>query len=176
MAKCINCDKNQVKNDGDLCHKCADEDPNDPNNAQKLVVNELLTYAFLYIHKCTVAGLARVLSDFYSSDEVVEAVQCLVNAHPNSTVIGDDLTRPKRTSYAATLNDAGRLKLAEDLVTRGVEPIVKHGNQQVQFCATNLDRIPKFAPEELNVHSLMLRIERLEMRSKDLTELEVNCQ
>ena len=146
---------------------------NDLSN-KTLVKNELLTYAFHYVHQCTAESAAKAISDFYTGEEIVEAIKCLITAFPDCDAINDDFRR-KRTSAAAAVSDTNRNKLALDLIVKAVVPLADTPDREVIFCAMDLSKMPRHAPEEINISSLLVRIQNLEAKASKIDQIESTC-
>jgi hypothetical protein len=178
MTKCSKCDRNPVKGGNELCQKCSASDSasaNGATNGPTLVNCELLAYAFKYIHVASTGSMAKVISDFYSAEDIVDAMKNLSNAFSSNEALGEEIKRTKRTTATSGLSDANRFKLADDLINKGVKPLSKLKDPEVIFCAVDLDKVPKFKPEEANIHSLLLRIQNLEINAGRMDALETKC-
>ena len=117
-----------------------------------MIVNELLTYAKYYINNSTFENLKKLMLSFYTPEEILIAKRLLWEVCGNHL---DNLTErkttDKRTSEDANLNDLLSALIAIDA-----------NNVTTEFVAKDLLRLPKRAPEELNVTSLLERIVNLE--------------
>jgi len=67
------------------------------------------------------------------------------------------------------------VKLVEDLVIKGVVPLAEQTSPHVKFCAVDLAKVPRFAPEEVNMNSLLMRVQKLETSFGKLEKLESTC-
>ena len=178
--KCSKCEKNNTKANSDLCGRCA-KAPETLNNSTEeaagmvkptVVVCELLTYVFQYWHQSSPRGMVDTVSDFYSPEEVVSAIKCLSDAYPNNDLIGDEVRRSKRSCITPGMSDTAKTKLVDDLIMKGVKPLVDSKAPQVIFCAANLERVPKFKPEAINIHSILQRVQLLEAKTERFSEVE----
>lgn len=190
MTKCVKCEKSNAKAGTDFCQKCGKEntitvtnndhkeDNNDLTtaiNKPMLVQNELLSYAFHYVHNCAAASMINVISEFYSSEDILEAMKCLGSAYAGTGLLNEELCRSKRVSTASSLSNVSLVKLVEDLVIKGVVPLAEQTSPHVKFCAVDLAKVPRFAPEEVNMNSLLMRVQKLETSFGKLEKLESTC-
>ena len=126
---------------------------------QQLIRNELLTYAFQYVHKSSLDELVKTICDFYTPDEISTARNCLWDTFENHDEVVLQGSRPRN---AAKLEGTALIRCAEDLIAKGVLIVASAPQVQSPFCAIDLERIPKYAPEEVNFASIMARLIKLE--------------
>ena len=138
-----------------------DDDDGDVNI--KLVQNELLCYAFTYIDSCSPDMLINAIEKFYDNQEIHEAKDILW--HEYGSIL--DTTKDRRRSCVRTAASAEAI----DIILKGVL-VVKDLviDCHVQFCAVNLQRLPRFSPEEVNLQSLVSRVATLELHMQQVRD------
>ena len=67
-------------------------------NGAKLVLNELLTYAFNHVNRCNPASLVQTILDFYTPEEIIKAKMCLWSTFENDDTILLQGTKPSRSN------------------------------------------------------------------------------
>jgi len=117
-----------------------------PTSTAVLVVSELLSYAVFYRDKTSAESLRRVLVHFYSPNEINAAKKLFV-----ATCLSDlaecSLKTERRKSSSRMLHEIE----VEDII--GIADYLDQRSKlhQVKFVAANLDRLPKYGPEEVNI-------------------------
>ena len=129
----------------------------------EIVINELLAYVGFYRNRSNADALRRTVSTFYSPTEVSQAkriqvrqFQLLLNACP--------LTAERRSSATHTARDAE----LEDIT--GIFDMLdtQAALNNTTFAAANLDNLPKYGPEEINVAQVVERQVRFESTLNDV--------
>jgi elongation factor P hydroxylase len=116
-----------------------------------IVVNELLAYANYYMHQATSDKIHKVLVNFYTSTEIDTAKDVVWN------VIGDDSQLGKRTLRRDTVARSAADANASDII-QVLKLIDSSDSKMVTFTAVDLSRVPKYAPEELTLFSLIDKV------------------
>jgi hypothetical protein len=115
------------------------------------VVSELLTYIKFYRNCANITHLKTVVLNFYSSTEISQAKALLMSKFPsliNTNFCTGRRGSSSRPQHLAELDD---LLGAFDFIDSS--ELLK----DVNFVAENLDRLPKYGPEELNVCAVVDR-------------------
>ena len=130
----------------------------------EFVVNELLSYVSFYRNKANANALRRTVLSFHSPEDITEAKKIVAQKFQSflksSTLLSDRRNSSSRPAQDAEVDDIIGIFDALDL------PGVLNG---VSFVAANLDSLPKFGPEELNLAAVVDRQVRADSAIKDLT-------
>ena len=108
-------------------------------------VNELLAYSVHYRNCSNIANLKKIILNFYTAGEITAAKATLLTSFPSLSDTPYQTGRrgsSSRPQHEAALDDIyGALEYLDtnDML------------QSVRFVAANLDRLPKYGPEEINV-------------------------
>ena len=123
----------------------------------KIVVNELLAYVDFYRHNSNTDALRRVVLTSFSPLCVTAAKKLLVQQYL-PLLESCPLTAERRTSAARAACEVE----IEDII--GLFHLIDAQNISagVMFAAVNLDAMPKFGPEEINIAAVVQRQIRLE--------------
>ena len=129
----------------------------------RTVLNHLLTYASFYRNRATESNLVKVLTGFYSPAEISESKKCLVSEF--TTEVADCQLKGERRSSSVR---AAHHAEAEDII--GLLSHIDNGGSliNVKFVASELDRLPCYGPEELNVCVVVDRQVHMEAVVEDL--------
>jgi hypothetical protein len=133
--------------------------------APRTVLNHLLTYASFHRNRATENNLVKVLTGFYSPAEISESKKCLVTEF--ITEVADcQLKGERRSSSVRSAHHAE----AEDII--GLLNHIDNGGSliNVKFVASELDRLPCYGPEELNVCVVVDRQVHMEAVVEDLIQ------
>ena len=134
-----------------------------------MIVNELLTYIKFYINSSAVENIKKVVQNFYSEDEVVQAKRTLwdhscskwLSKYPERK--SSDI-RPAKIPHIEDIIDALKKLDASDKLP--------------DILARNIDRLPDRQPEEMNLLAVVQRISNLEKSVKThddtLSELKID--
>ena len=148
---------------------CADDDnKNDTdtikdNDVKPPVQNEMLTYLMFYYQRSSADMLTKTVLSFYTAEEIVKAKSTIW--HLYADVLPPErrrVTTDKRSADAASLADI--INAVGELDSNCKLPCDR-------FFAVNLDRVPKFAPEEANVMAVMDRVRALELHMTEVQDL-----
>ena len=172
MVLCSQCEDNEVEGDNPLCRQCTSADINISDKCTqqatatvmevKYVPCELLCYTIRYIDSSSPESLIEVIISAFSMKEIPAAKSMLWE------IFKDHLEKAPRRS-ARKGQSLAELE-ADDIVRLGVLPLANRNlfaMSDIKFCAVNLDRIPKYNPEEINMHSIMAKM--LDMQN------QLNC-
>jgi hypothetical protein len=135
---------------------------------QAIIVNELLLYVVHYRNRSTVDALRRVVLTFYSSSDVHEAKEGIAGPYRlkygDSPFLTDRRDSTTRSTQEAELDDIFGL----------LDYIDGQGSlQELHIVASDLNRLPRYDPEELNPGSLIERQQKLDISIGKLsTEIE----
>lgn len=138
------------------------QDPGGPPD--KLIINELLAYASYYIEISTIDKIFTVLSRFYVPAEIDKAKSILFDSV--DSLAGKLMIR--RDSTIRSANDAN----LGDILT-GLKSCSSNMTN-IRFVAGDMDRIPKYSPEEISIYNLIDRITHMESEMAKVKE-EVNA-
>ena len=125
--------------------------------ASTLHINELLSYSSHYINNSNIQNIKKIIVNFYDNDEVLTAKKLLWEL--KSDFLGPYNERKStvnRSSSEANLND-----IFDGLQT--LDTI----DQIPNFVAKNIDKIPERQPEEINIVSLLNRINKIEKKTTE---------
>jgi hypothetical protein len=132
---------------------------------QHFVVNELLTYMSFYRNQANANALRRTVLSFYSTEDVTLAKKIIVQSFHSSLNSSCPLLSDRRNSLSRSAQEA-----EVDDITGLFDTLDQLGVlNDVSFVAANLDSLPKFGPEELNLATVVDRQVRADSAIKDLT-------
>lgn len=124
-----------------------------------LIRSELLCYGMNNVHNCTAHSLANCINEFYHPEEIFEARNQLLDLC-QALLSGKQKTRrPLPPTDKATARP-----FVDDIcswlctIADSQEPF------EAKFYALDLRRVPPCAPEEVNLFSIVARIEALEKK------------
>ena len=122
----------------------------------ELIVNELLTYMTHYVKNSSMENIRKIVLNFYSEDEVIDAKKVLWNSTSDIGVYSERKKSENRTVAEAHLNDI-------------IEAILKADADSTlpTFVAINVEKLPDRQPEELNLLSAINRLSNIEKKLKD---------
>ena len=134
---------------------------NNEDSLKDIFVNELLTYISFYMNNSNINNIKKIASNFYTADEVIESIKMLWN------ISGNDLKKyterrntDQRSCTEANLNDIMDALLQLDAKSK--LPF---------FVARNVERVPDRQPEEINLLSIINRMNKLENMMNDCTDI-----
>ena len=146
-----------------------DQDGNEENenyrNAQKneFHVNELLAYVSHYIHNSNISNIKKVVLSFYQAEDIVQSKKLLWNiCKEYLDKYTDRRNTDRRTCDEANLDDM--IDALQQLDTKSKIPI---------FVARDMDKIPDRQPEELNLISIINRINQVKKKIKEYNDAYV---
>ena len=128
-----------------------------------IVINELLSYCVFHYNNSSVDAIKRVVIDFYHPTEISEAKRILWNSS-SQEIIGP---RPLRR------NPNANGKNLDDIFT-ALQVLDEQSETIPTFAAVKLDGVPRYAPEEIDMTSMILRINDLERKCARLDKQVAN--
>ena len=127
-------------------------------------MNELLAYVSFYRIKANSNSLRRTVLSFYSPEDITQGKKILVqkfqSSLKSSSLLSDRRNSSARPAQEAEIDDIIGLFDTLDLLD------VLNG---ISFVAANLDLLPKFGPEELNLVAVVDRQARTDSAIKDIS-------
>ena len=128
------------------------------------VVNELLTYVKHYRNASNIPFLKKVVLNFFSASEISQAKSILLSKFScleETAFVTGRRGSSSRSKQEAELDDiCGAIDFIDN----------KNLVQGICFVAINMDRIPKYGPEELNICAVVDRQRLQEVSIESLTE------
>ena len=122
-----------------------------------LIVDELLSYVSYYRNKCNVESLRRTVLSFYLPNDISQSKKLLIGKFSGQlgscALVADRRNSTTRASHEAEMDDI--ISLCDVLDLQG-------SFINCKFVAGNLDNLPKFGPEELNLAAVVERQLRTE--------------
>ena len=129
----------------------------------ELIVDELLSYVSFYRNKCNVESLRRTVMSFYSPSDVSQSKKILTGKFAaqlgSCAFAAERRNSATRASHEAEMDDI--VNLCDILDLQGCLTNCK-------FVSLNLDNLPKFGPEELNLAAVVDRQMRTEATVSDM--------
>lgn len=123
----------------------------------ELIVDELLSYVSFYRNKCNVDALRRIILSFYSSSDICQSKKLLTGKFSpllaSCAFVAERRNSATRASHEAEIDDI--INIFDILDLQG-------GLLSCKFVACNLDNLPKFGPEEINLAAVVERQLRTE--------------
>ena len=137
------------------------------HNNEPIIVNEVLCYVSFYRNKSTIETLRRTVQAGFTPSDISHAKKIIVKRFQTQLALSP-LIAERRNSSVRLAHEAE----FDDIV--GIMDLLDATNDlsQVQFVALNLDILPKFGPEELNVASVVERQVRVEQSVKEISEIQ----
>ena len=122
----------------------------------KVVIDELLAYVFPCMKTCTPTNIKRSVLSHFSRDCITEAKKVLWKECASSQNIEYHQRRDtnSRSQEEANLSDILEAFVEIDRKTDGCFTVI--------FAASDLSKLPRHSPEELNTVALLQRLESLE--------------
>ena len=128
-----------------------------------MVQIELLTYVVHYYQRNSAENIKNTVLAFYTAEGIVTAKTVIWHAYENCLPPERRrVTTDKRSANEANLSDI--IGAVSDLDAKGK---VLSG----RFCAMQLERLPKYAPEETNVMAMMDRMRVVELQLNEVKDL-----
>jgi hypothetical protein len=131
----------------------------------EIVVNELLTYVSFYRNQANPNALRRTVLSFYSPEDISQGKKIIIHKF-QSFLKSCSLLSDRRNSSSRPAQEAE----VDDII--GIFDILDQLDgvlSGVSFVAANLDSLPKFGPEELNLAAVVDRQVRTDSAIKDLS-------
>ena len=111
----------------------------------QMMVNELLSYCMYHQKNSSTDSIKRLILDFYTPQEIKYAKKDLWEVY-GPEVLGETPARNDSHNRAAHKKEADDILEAVGIIDTGVEAA-----HQISFVAANLGRLPRVAPEELDL-------------------------
>ena len=176
MVLCSVCHTEEAEQDKEKCTNCENSESDKENgkekdlrarvNDLKYIPCELLCYAVRYADSSSPESLIKVISTAFNDKEILAAKDLLWN------IYGDHLEKPRRSTRKTATATATETDV-DDLVRIGVVPLADKNmfiRSDVRFCALDPERLPKYNPEETNMHSVMADLNKMQSRLKAMEE------
>jgi len=123
----------------------------------RILLNELLSYVCCYRNKSSVDCIRRVVLQFYLPEEIAVAKKLLVREF-GARIKNSSLITERRSSTARPAHDAE----VNDIISILDELDVQQALDIYMFVCSDITRIPKYGPEELNIGAVVERQVRIE--------------
>lgn len=112
----------------------------------KLVVSELLTYVMHYRNKSTVDALRRCVLHHYTANDITAAKKLFIKLF-ETKLSSNTLATERRSSSSRPAHEAE----IDDIIGLANGLDEKDDLQSIKFVAADLERLPKYGPEEINM-------------------------
>jgi hypothetical protein len=133
-------------------------------DGSSLIVNELLSYVQVYQDKSNSENLHKMIMNFFLPTELTEAKREIIS-HFEQYLSDCPFRITRRQSQTRPAHDAE----TEDIVGMFNRLDNTDSLRAFQFVALNLDRLPKYGPEELNIGAIADRQVQLDNQIKAIT-------
>ena len=144
--------KSQSKTKDTASNEVSVSQPQPQLNSKYIVLNELLSYVSCYRSRSSTECIRRVLLNFYSPEDVSVAKKLLAKEF-SSLIKNSALTTERRSSASRPAHDAE----IDDIIQLFEELDAQKALEGYVFAAAALDRLPKYAPEEINICAVVDR-------------------
>ena len=171
--KCKECqvDNSNVKLNRDgiaLCSKCLkkgidSEWSNSIFMGDTLVVNDVLAYAWHYIKCSSFDFLKKTLIQHFQPHEILEAKMALWKICHNKL--------PSMVSRQDSVSRSAKEAEVIDILN-GMKKLDSENENIPLFVASNLSKLPKYGPEELDVTSIVQRLNEVEKKCESIEKIE----
>jgi hypothetical protein len=152
--------------DGAVCPKNPDgvaASAMDATRSPDLILDELLSYVGFYRNKSNADNLRRIVLSFYSSDDIGQAKRLMVGKFSSQlsscASIAERRNSSTRAAHEAEIEDILNMFDVLDL---------QCAFANCKFVASDLDKLPKYGPEEMNLASVVERQLRTEESVKNV--------
>lgn len=139
--------------------------PGTPQVSSTVVVNELLSYTLFYRDRSSVDNLRKVLVSFYTPNEIAESKRILVKEY-NTALKSTPFVTKRQKSSSRTAHEAE----VDDILGALNHLDSQSALDSVVFSGVNYDRVPKYAPEEVNIMTVVDRQVKTDAAVQGLTE------
>ena len=129
---------------------------------QRAIVNELLAYCIYYQKSSTRDAIYRVVIDFFNPEEISNAKHDLWDSMRDHL----DAFEARRDSKHGLVHEKELNDILDAIIV--IDSIFNGSDNPVIFVAYNLKRLPRVAPEEVDIISLVTRLGELEDKFKVL--------
>lgn len=120
-----------------------------------------MTYCCHHLNNSTRDGIRKVVLNFYTPEEIRDAKNDLWSAYGENT-LGKFVRRRDQPQNPA------HEKATDDILSAMYKLDLNDSVTNVSFAARNLDRLPKYGPEELDLTSMVMRVMQLEQKHESL--------
>ena len=129
---------------------------------KQIHINELLCYAIHHINNGTKENICKVINHFYTCEEICEAKKQLWSVEGTQSLgpIEERKKSVRRSASEANVDD-----ILDALIKLDSEDCIPC------FAAINVERLPQWQPEQLNIISIIDRLTNLEKELKDHDKL-----
>ena len=162
------CDSCTGKADTLHCLKCVEKADN------KYVINELLAYVSTYVQQSSKVKLIDAVVEHFSADDISAARKVMQEI---GQVHIPEYTELHGSRTSSTLRE-NNVREAEDICGGMTElhNILDRKDYFPQFLAADVSKLPRVAPEELNMMSVMDQLIGMQNEMKSLkSSVEANC-
>ena len=124
--------------------------------ARKIVIDELLCYVSYHMMSCTPDNIKKIVINHFSNENIDEAKKLLWKECCEEKAIDYHVrkTTPSRSKAEANISDICDAFIQLDRLYDGQLPVT--------FVASDLSKLPRHSPEELNEVSILSRVRALE--------------
>lgn len=127
------------------------------------VHNELLCYVLFHFPRSTHYGLKKAVIDFYDAHEIQEAKKTLWdNCSACLPAFENRKSSPGRPAHEAEATD----------ILNAWQHLDKRQSTIPNFYAINLDRLPKYGPEEIDLTDIVQRIGQMEAKMEKMDKVQ----
>jgi hypothetical protein len=134
-------------------------------SSKSLLVNEVLLYISFYRNRASADNLRRVVLGFYPASDISEAKRMLIGEFKSrigaSPLLVERRNTATRPAHEAEVDDI--LGIIEVLD-------IQNALQTYVFVASDLDKVPKYGPEELNLCAIVDRQVRMDNSLQNVTD------
>ena len=133
-------------------------------NDKRIILNELLTYLVYYINECSIINIKKVINDFFTNSEILEAKNLLWEECKDH--LGE---------YIARKNSNNR-QSSEANVEDIIDAIFKleQESKLPEFAAKNIERLPDKQPDGLSLMHLIDKVNNIERKVRNNLTLLTN--
>ena len=152
--------------DGAVCPKNPDgaaASATDTTRSPDLILDELLSYVGFYRNKSNADNLRRIVLTFYSPDDIGQAKRLMVGKFSSQLSACASIAE-RRNSSTRAAHEAE----IEDILNMFDVLDIQSAFANCKFVASDLDKLPKYGPEELNLASVVDRQLRTEESVKNV--------
>ena len=147
--QCCTCDFTGVLSQRGQCEPCAEA-------GKRIIVNELLCYTNHSLDRSSVQAIWDAIIIFCHPDEIKAAKTLLWGVYTD--ILPE--THDGRDSYVRAAHE----KETSEIIDAMLKISELTDDEQFQFAALNLTRIPNHAPEEINIAFVLQRLIEIEKK------------
>ena len=150
-----------------LCKKCCKKSIYDCGkqvyDKEHITVNELLAYVSFYFLNSSADAIKHVLRDFYHPKEVSDAKSLLWQ-------VEKDNLPAMVTRQDSDLRSAKEADIAD--IVNAFKKLDSENVDLPEFVCRNMDRVPKYGPEEIDLSSIVDRLTAVESKISRISKIE----